>query len=133
METYKCQFDISSFRKTDINGRVSRNSYLGNLTPSILSPTSPLPFLSHVRVLYNTLYCFRSMRRSAVSCHRFIASARPVRHHQTFFGKRCQWLSHQQHCLVTSYLNKLQNTHHLIFLRFFKRYTARNKCLFLVF
>ena len=81
LETYKCQFDISSFRKTDINGRVSRNSYLDNLTPSILSPTSPLPFLSHVRVLYNTLYCFRSMRRSAVSCHRFIASARPVRHH----------------------------------------------------
>ena len=81
LETYKCQFDISSFRKTDINGRVSRNSYLGNLTPSILCPTSPLPVLSHVRVLYNTLYCFRSMRRSAVSCHRFIASARPVRHH----------------------------------------------------
>ena len=81
LETYKCQFDISSFRKTDINGRVSRNSYLGNLTPSILSPTSPLPLLSHVRVLYNTLYRFRSMRTSAVSCHRFIASARPVRHH----------------------------------------------------
>ena len=49
------------------------------------------------------------------------------------FVKCCQRLSHQQHCLVTLYLNKLQNTHHLIFLRFFKWYSARNKYLFWYF